>query len=95
MQRTFKTHRFTYIKSELNPDGTICANLDTIDIPETDIDRAYTKATKKLGMFNPVKVETVEIRRDMTDEFYLANSVVVGEPTVTAVEFTPKRLRKA
>lgn len=89
MQRTVYSTKFTYVDSKVNPDGTITANLATIEIPETDEKRAYKKARDILNHdFHPIITEKVSALWVLDDDIFFKYAVKQEptEPTETETE---------
>ena len=79
MQRTVNGTKFTYVKSTLNTDGTINAELAAITVNETDEKKAYKAAAKIIGNFAPVKTEKVSKLYVLDDEIFFKYAVPVED----------------
>lgn len=88
MQRTVYSTRITYAKTELNENNELVATMDTITVHETDEKKALKVATKKLGLFNPLKIEKTSALYVLDDDIFFkyakrVETEEVAEETVT------------
>lgn len=79
MQRTVRGTRITYAKTELAENGEIAVSKAVIDIPEKDEKKAIKIATKQIGLFNPLKVETYEQLYILDDEIFFKYARIATE----------------
>lgn len=83
MQRTVKGTRITYAKTELTEGGEITVTKAVIDIPERDEKKAVKIATKQIGLFNPLKIETYEQLYVLDDEIFFKYARIATEEEKT------------
>lgn len=83
MQRTVYSTKITYAKMEVDRDGNLLSHLDTIVIHETDEKKAIKQAVKKLGMFQPIKVEKISALYVLDDEIFFKYAKIQQDNTST------------
>lgn len=76
MQRTVYSTKFTFVRNELNEDGTIASRLDTITVHETDTKKALKKAFKQVGTFAPLKTEKVSALYVLDDDIFFKYATI-------------------
>ena len=81
MQRTVKQTKLIYADSVLNEEGVLETRLNEIVVNEANPKKALKMAFKKVGLFKPLKVETVENLYVLDDEIFFkyAQKVEKGE----------------
>ena len=70
MQRTVKFTKFTYVENELTEKNEIVSAIKTVTVPENDDKKALKMATKKVGVFVPLKTEKIEKLYRLDDEIF-------------------------
>lgn len=88
MQRTVYSTKITYAKNEINENGNLVASLDEITVHETDEKKALKMAVKKVGMFQPLKVEKVSALYVLDDDIFFkyAKKMTTDEETTENVD---------
>lgn len=79
MQRTVYSTKFTYLNSTLSDDGQVNSELATITIHESDEKKALKKAVKEIGMFAPLKTETISELYVLDDDIFFRYARVKSE----------------
>lgn len=79
MQRTVYSTKFTFVRNELNEDGTIASRIDTITVHETDEKKALKKAFKLVGTFAPLKVEKVSALYVLDDDIFFKYATIKAD----------------
>lgn len=78
MQRTVKGTRFTYVENTLTENNEIKSELKTVEVMESNEDKALKKATKAVGhAVIPVKTETFEKLYVLDDDIFFQYAKVV------------------
>lgn len=79
MQRTVKFTKFTYVENELTENNEIVSAIKTVTVPENDDKKALKMATKKVGVFVPLKTEKEEKLYRLDDEIFFKYAVEVTD----------------
>ena len=86
MQRTVYSTKIIYAKNEINEKGEIVAKLAEITIHETDEKKALKSAVKKIGLFQPLKIEKVSALYVLDDETFFKYAKKVTDEDEEATE---------
>ena len=79
MQRTVKFTKFTYVENEITENNEIVSAIKTVTVPENDDKKALKMATKKVGIFVPLKTEKTEKLYKLDDDIFFKYAVEVTE----------------